>query len=104
MGGGVRSSLNRPVDNNERERESLNVLIPQGVKPKKSIQLMDCQPHYLQTVEDKAERQDYTRYDLKQLNNYKKTTQSTRVYSVNGLSICLNASGNNGWYTDEKET
>ena len=61
MGGGVRLSLNHPVDK-ERERA------------------------------------------LVQLNKHKKTTQSNRVYSVNGLSITINASGNNGWYTDEEET
>jgi len=63
----------------------------------------DWQQHYPPTVEDKVEKPDYTKSDrrLKQLNNYKKTTQSNRVYSINGLSVTLNAAGNNGWYTDE---
>ena len=64
MGGGVKLSLNHPVDKGERERESIG---------------------------------------LKQLNKHKKTNQSTRVYYTDGLSICLNASGNNGWYTNEKD-
>ncbi len=36
--------------------------------------------------------------ELIQINNYKETTQSNRVYDSNGLSITLNASGNNGIY------
>ena len=40
---------------------------------------------------------------LIQLNKHKKTTQSNRVYSINGLSITINASGNNGWYMNEEE-
>ena len=35
---------------------------------------------------------------LIQLNTYKKTNQSSRVYSIGGVSITLNASGNNGFY------
>ncbi len=38
-----------------------------------------------------------------QLNNNKKTNQSSRIYSSNGLSICLNAAGNNGWYVVDEE-
>ena len=38
-----------------------------------------------------------------QLNNDHKTYQDGRIYSIKGLSIALNARGNNGWYTDEKE-
>lgn len=38
-----------------------------------------------------------------QLNNDHKTYQDGRIYSTKGLSIALNARGNNGWYTDEKE-
>ena len=38
-----------------------------------------------------------------QLNNDHKTYQDGRVYSTEGLSIAMNARGNNGWYTDEKE-
>ena len=41
--------------------------------------------------------------ELKQLNNWGKTYQDGRVYSTDGLSIALNARGNNGWYTDESE-
>lgn len=41
--------------------------------------------------------------ELKQLNNQGKTYQDGRVYSTDGLSIALNARGNNGWYTDESE-
>ena len=33
-----------------------------------------------------------------QLNNFKVTNQSSRVYSIGGVSITLNASGNNGFY------
>ena len=40
---------------------------------------------------------------LIQLNNNKKTNQSSRIYSSNGLSICLNAAGNNGWYVVDEE-
>lgn len=36
--------------------------------------------------------------NLIQLNNYKKTSQSERVYSDKGISVCLNAGGNNGYY------
>jgi DNA (cytosine-5)-methyltransferase 1 len=36
--------------------------------------------------------------ELIQINNYKETTQSNRLYDSNGLSITLNASGNNGIY------
>lgn len=35
---------------------------------------------------------------LVQINNYKKTHQDARVYDKNGLSICLNARGHNGFY------
>ena len=34
----------------------------------------------------------------KQLNNQHKTYQDGRIYSDEGLSICINARGNNGWY------
>ena len=40
-----------------------------------------------------------------QLNNYKETNQSSRVYSTAGVSITLNAAGNNGFYMiDENRT
>ena len=50
---------------------------------------------------DKVERERA----LVQLNNQSPTNQSSRVYSYNGLSITVNAAGNNGWYvvSDEDE-
>ena len=36
------------------------------------------------------------------LNNHKVTHQGGRLYSVDGLSITLNSSGNNGWYQLDK--
>ena len=50
---------------------------------------------------DKVERERA----LVQLNNQLPTNQSSRVYSYNGLSITVNAAGNNGWYvvSDEDE-
>ena len=45
--------------------------------------------------------------DTIQLNTAHKTYQDGRIYSHNGLSIAMNARGNNGWYTmsdeDEKD-
>ena len=38
----------------------------------------------------------------KVLNNHKVTHQGGRLYSVDGLSITLNSSGNNGWYQLDK--
>jgi len=46
---------------------------------------------------DKIERER----DTIQLNNSHKTHQGGRIYSHNGLSITMNASGNNGWYTTD---
>ena len=41
---------------------------------------------------------------VNQVNNYRKTYQDGRVYSADGLSIALNARGNNGWYTEDDRT
>lgn len=41
--------------------------------------------------------------DTVQLNTKHKTYQDGRVYSHNGLSIAMNARGNNGWYTTDDE-
>ena len=41
--------------------------------------------------------------DTIQLNTKQKTYQDGRVYSHNGLSIAMNARGNNGWYTTDDE-
>ena len=41
--------------------------------------------------------------ELIQINNYKKTTQSDRLYDGNGVSITLNASGNNGIYMIDED-
>ena len=40
-----------------------------------------------------------------QLNNDKKRYQDGRIYSTDGLSICINSVGNNGWYVidDDKQ-
>ena len=50
-------------------------------------------------------RTDKVERALVQLNNHHRTTQSSRVYSYNGLSITINAAGNNGGYvvSDEDE-
>lgn len=38
-----------------------------------------------------------------QLNNDKKRYQDGRIYSKDGLSICINSRGNNGWYVIDED-
>lgn len=55
-------------------------------------------------VEDKVARQDCISSDKRRtmrLNNKEYHCQGERVYSHNGLSVALNAAGNNDWYTTD---
>ena len=63
----------------------------------------ECGEQVLHKQEDNAENSLKLERALVQLNNNKKTNQSSRIYSSNGLSICLNAAGNNGWYVVDEE-
>ena len=65
----------------------------------------DCGEQVLHKQEDNAKNPLKLEREraLVQLNNNKKTNQSSRIYSSNGLSICLNAAGNNGWYVVDEE-
>ena len=65
----------------------------------------DCGEQVLHKQEDNAENSPKLEREraLVQLNNNKKTNQSSRIYSSNGLSICLNAAGINGWYVVDEE-
>lgn len=45
-----------------------------------------------------AETMELNKNSCHQLNNDKKRYQDGRIYSKDGLSICINSRGNNGWY------
>ena len=102
MGRGVKSLSNprtdKPIESNE-----LKCINPKAHQAQKVYRTDGLAPTLSANGGGKEVKQDYTLRDTIRLNNKEYHCQGERLYSHNGLSVAVNASGNNDWYTTDDE-